>query len=631
MEEKKIDFKISKLTIRVKLMSIISLIFVVSISAIILIATYFFRSDSEIRVQELNIKLAEVIGLKVKTDIESVLDKTRLMANAEEQKFKSENEKQKFTESFFKDDNNFILFGIFSEDNGNLKPKLVNYNDKYLSENRVTEEELNKLLKIHSKELLKAFQGEPVIHNASPGFAYPVIALAIPHRSDYESRTILVTLFRMEKFLNAFKTSGITENFMVNGEGIVLAHPNSNIVLSGTNLSESPIVKTMLKSTVDNGLTRYENEENSKKFYMGSFKKIGFAGVGVISTVLEEKAFEQVYNIQRRNLLIMAITLCTAILIVFFYANSLTNPILNLVSATQKIEEGQFLVDIKPTARDEVGLLTNSFIKMGKGLEEREKVKDALGRFVNKEVAEMVLNGELKLGGEKKNCAIFFSDIRSFTAISEKLDPQEVVEFLNAYMTEMVHCVNVTHGTVDKFIGDAVMATWGAAFSRGNDAENAVNGALMMRSALIKFNEGRGGDKKPIIKIGCGLNYGPVVAGQIGSSDKMEYTVIGDAVNLASRVETLNKPFGTDLLISEDLYLIVKDIFKVEKMKAIKVKGKSAPQTIYAVLGRFDDPNCPTDLEEVRKLVGIQFEALKPTEGKEDDDEEKEVKYEILE
>lgn len=101
MEERK-DFKISKLTIRVKLMSIISLIFIVSISAIILIATYFFKSDSEIRVQELNIKLAEVIGLKVKTDIESVLDKTRLMANAEEQKFNSEKEKQKFTESFLK-------------------------------------------------------------------------------------------------------------------------------------------------------------------------------------------------------------------------------------------------------------------------------------------------------------------------------------------------------------------------------------------------------------------------------------------------------------------------------------------------------------------------------------------------
>ncbi len=195
-------------------------------------------------------------------------------------------------------------------------------------------------------------------------------------------------------------------------------------------------------------------------------------------------------------------------------------------------------------------------------------------------------------------------------------------------MTEMVRCVNESHGTVDKFIGDAVMATWGAAFSRGNDAENAVNGALAMRTALIKFNIGRGGEKKPIIKIGSGINFGPVVAGQIGSSDKMEYTVIGDAVNLASRIETLNKPFGTDLLISSDLYEKVKTIFKVEKMKAIKVKGKEEPQIIYTVLGRLDDENCPKNLAEVRKLVGIKFE--EPKESNNSDDEEKEVKYEIL-
>lgn len=146
-----------------------------------------------------------------------------------------------------------------------------------------------------------------------------------------------------------------------------------------------------------------------------------------------------------------------------------------------------------------------------------------------------------------------------------------------------------------------------------------------MRKILLQFNIGRGGDKKPIIKIGSGLNFGPVIAGQIGSSDKMEYTVIGDAVNLASRIESLNKPFGTDILISADLYLQVKDIFKVEKMKAIKVKGKEEPQIIYAVLGRKDDPDCPKDLKAVRKLVGIE------EPKKESDGEEKEVKYEILE
>ena len=175
----------------------------------------------------------------------------------------------------------------------------------------------------------------------------------------------------------------------------------------------------------------------------------------------------------------------------------------------------------------------------------------------------------------------------------------------------MVRCVNETNGIVDKFIGDAVMATWGAALSKGNDAENAVNGALLMREALLKFNIGRGSGGKPIIQIGCGINYGPVIAGQIGSEERLEYTVIGDAVNLASRVETLNKPFGTDILITSDLYHKVESIFQVERMQAIKVKGKEEPQIIYAVLGRKDNPNCPQNLEELRTKLGIQFDPNK--------------------
>ncbi|HQO41283.1 MAG TPA: adenylate/guanylate cyclase domain-containing protein, partial [Spirochaetota bacterium] len=145
-------------------------------------------------------------------------------------------------------------------------------------------------------------------------------------------------------------------------------------------------------------------------------------------------------------------------------------------------------------------------------------------------------------------------------------------------------------------------------------------------TALIEFNRGRGGDKKPVIKIGCGINTGPVLAGQIGSNERMEYTVIGDTVNLASRIESLNKPFGTDILISHDTYIQIKSIFRVEPMQKIKVKGKSEPQQIYAVLGRIDDQNSPRTLEEMRRIVGIEMKG-KPDEHA---GEEGEVKYEIL-
>lgn len=315
----------------------------------------------------------------------------------------------------------------------------------------------------------------------------------------------------------------------------------------------------------------------------------------------------------------------SAIVLAFFFSTLMVKSIRRISTNAQLVGKGFLDVKFDVKSKDEIGMLSETLNKMVIGLVERDKAKTALGKFVSPQIAEKVMKQELKLGGERKNCAIFFSDIRGFTSISEKLQPEEVVEFLNEYMTEMVNCVTQTEGIVDKFIGDAVMATWGAAFSHGNNAENAVNSALLMRKALIEFNKNRGTEKKPVIQIGCGINYGPVIAGQIGSDERLEYTVIGDAVNLASRVESLNKPMGTDILITQDLYAEVKDIFKVEKMHAIKVKGKEEPQIIYAVIGRFDDPTTPKSLEDLRAWLGIKFDSEKIVNI-----DEKEEKYEIL-
>ena len=265
---------------------------------------------------------------------------------------------------------------------------------------------------------------------------------------------------------------------------------------------------------------------------------------------------------------------------------------------------------------------------MAKGLAERERIKSAFGKFVNKSIAELVINREVKIGGERKEVAVFFSDIRSFTQISESLEPEEVVEFLNQYITRMVSCINRTKGVVDKYIGDAIMAIWGAPVSSGDDAFNAVNAALLMRDQLIEFNSDRGTEKKPAIKIGCGIHYGPVLAGQIGSEEKMEYTVIGDTVNLASRIESLNKAFGTDILVSEETAERVKDRFRMVPMRKITVKGKSEPLQIYAVLGRLANINSPKTLDDLRRLIGTEG-AYSGTDTA-DQIIEKEVKYEIL-
>ncbi len=618
-------------SLRFKLVSIISFIIVLSLSGMILLATYFFKKDNRVRVEENNLNYSEVIALKVMSDLDGTIKRAGIIASSLQNQ-RGGGIKPGAGAGLY-DETDILFEGIAGnpgKDTLRFTARIVN--EALVARQGLTEKTIDEAAQANTQSLMRSFSGDTVVQNVSRHFGSPVMALSMPFEKDAEGRaeSIMVLFIRLDSIQKAFQSrGGITTAFMVNDAGDIIAHPEPGMVVSGGNYIDLPIVKMMMKSTIDNGQTRYKNEKGV--FHIGSFRKIGTGGCGIIATVEEDKAFEEVYNIQRRNIYIMIIVLTSVIMVIFYFGKSITTPIIDLVGATKKIKEGDYSVGITPTTRDEIGELTSSFIEMGRGLEEREKIKSAFGKFVNKEIAEAAMRDELTLGGERKTVAILFSDIRSFTAISEKLQPEEVVEFLNLYMTRMVDCVNRSHGVVDKFIGDAIMAVWGTPVSKGNDTENAVNGALMMRSALLEFNSDRGSERKPYIRIGCGINTGQVLAGQIGSEDRMEYTVIGDAVNLASRVEALNKPFGTDILISEDSYALVKDIFAVERMQSIKVKGKEQPQQIYAVLGRFDDETRPKNVDEMRALLGIKTESFRRRHDDTDDIAHDEVKYEIIE
>lgn len=219
---------------------------------------------------------------------------------------------------------------------------------------------------------------------------------------------------------------------------------------------------------------------------------------------------------------------------------------------------------------------------------ERLRVRRTLDRYVSKQVAEEILrHGDeyaASLGGERRPVTILFSDIRGFTTISEQTSPVELLGRLNEYLTAMVDVVMKHDGTLDKFIGDAIMAVWGAPTSAGEveDAWRAVQSAAGMRDRLAEL-------RLPW-RIGIGLNHGEVVVGNIGSPQRMEYTVIGDAVNVASRVEGLNKDFGTDILLTESVYELVKERVEVKLIGGVAVKGREQKVNVYALvrIGRTD-------------------------------------------
>jgi adenylate cyclase len=286
---------------------------------------------------------------------------------------------------------------------------------------------------------------------------------------------------------------------------------------------------------------------------VGSFFKPGVGDLTVVTWTTEDRILETPRKIAIQSLFLGLGILSLAIVFVVFFADSLARPIQHLVHATKLISSGDFKARAKPSTRDELRSLGEAFNEMASGLAERERIKDIFGKFHSKAVFSKLLQEDrLRLGGEKIPVTVFFSDIRSFTSKSEKMLPEKVVEMLNEYMTEMVSVIERHDGIVDKYVGDAIMAVWG--MPQGNpalDARKAVLACLEMREQLKKLNERRKARGEPPLEIGMGLNSGEVIAGNIGSASRMEYTVIGDTVNTASRMESLTKDFRTDFLIHE--------------------------------------------------------------------------------
>ncbi|MBN2406827.1 MAG: adenylate/guanylate cyclase domain-containing protein [Elusimicrobia bacterium] len=220
--------------------------------------------------------------------------------------------------------------------------------------------------------------------------------------------------------------------------------------------------------------------------------------------------------------------------------------------------------------------------------EEKEKkvIRGIFQRYVSSRVVDVLLEHpeQIKLGGERKRLTVFFSDIRGFTSMSEKLQPEEVVSILNEYLTEMIDIIFKHGGTLDKFIGDAVMAIWGAPMEQKNHAELAVKAAWEMKQKVKELQEKWASEgKEHIIRVGMGVNTGDVVVGNMGSSQFSDYTVIGDNVNLAARLEENAK--GGELIISESTYEEVSDIVEAKKLEPLKVKGKEKPVKVYEITG----------------------------------------------
>lgn len=211
-----------------------------------------------------------------------------------------------------------------------------------------------------------------------------------------------------------------------------------------------------------------------------------------------------------------------------------------------------------------------------------ESAKTKLGAYLSPEVASVVLKeADLRLGGERQSVAVLFSDLRGFTTYAESLDPEDIVEQLNAYMSVMVDTITQHQGIVDKFMGDGIMAVFGAPIPSEDDADQAIGCAIAMMQAIEDHNQEREAHGLPKLRHGIGVHYGPVIAGNVGTAQRAAYTVIGDTVNLASRLETATKKFDVDLLVSEETIQACQRPHGLVQIDEIQVPGREGAVTVY--------------------------------------------------
>jgi adenylate cyclase len=224
-----------------------------------------------------------------------------------------------------------------------------------------------------------------------------------------------------------------------------------------------------------------------------------------------------------------------------------------------------------------------------------KRLRSTMSRYMDPGIADqMVAHGAELLGGKNVPATVLFSDIRSFTTITEQLGAQGTVALLNEYFTMMVDCIQREEGMLDKFIGDAIMAAFGIPVGHEDDADRAVRTAIAMISELQAWNRRRAGEGKPPVEIGIGLNTDQVVSGNIGSKKRMDYTIIGDGVNLAARLESACKQYGARILISEFTYRALRGTYRMREVDIVVVKGKTKPVAIYEVMDYHGEDSYPS-------------------------------------
>lgn len=580
-----------------KLILITSLLVIVALGGVTLLVSYFITNDVRMSAEENNFAINERTAsdcenriLNATSSAELFLD---LISTADGDEYRLGGIEAMFFER------NKSLAAVFVPERNK-----VFSNRTFLISHEIEKTAVESFFAQESDSVEKAGRGAFELINATPFFGVPMIAIACRLKSG-EDNPVTCILTSAEEITETFSNGHINQSCFVNSAGEILVHGDADMARRGEEISGNPVVRKMSESLMNNGQMTFRDENGEE--YIAAFKRMSFGNGGVITTVKMSVVLEGINGTTRRNFYIMLGVLSIAITIIYFFSRSLSVPLKALTAVVNEINRGNFNTELfnslKTNGKDEIGVLVKS-------TKNEREILDLFSRLTNKGVTSAVITKQIDFEPHLKDVTIFFSDIRGFTAISDGFKKRfgeksaaEIIGFLNDYMGRMVTCIKNTGGVVDKFEGDAIMACWGVLRNEADDIESglprgkisvtalmnremhkmhvredalsAITSCIAMRYSLRKYNKDARlfteahkneplAQYKPEIRIGAGLNSGRVTVGFMGSFDKMEFTSIGDAVNLASRTEASNKPCGTDILITEDTLALLGDYIRSE-------------------------------------------------------------------
>lgn len=503
-------------------------------------------------------------------------------------------------------DKNLVGIEIWQVVEGRPQLYVKKVQEDFLIKNKLTPDFIDQVRSKKPFPMASVMQKNIELQFAEVNPSVRVVSIGFPFSRDANNQvnTFVIAAYNSELIQSLFSSESEREFFLIDRNGFLLAHQNEELLRQGKNLKGENFVQRALADPTNSKQLSFKNAKG--KAFIGAFVKSSFWGTVLLAQTPLSIVNEPAQEVQRKAIFISGIVLSFALFAVFLFSLTLSKPIEILADLIKEIPKGNFNISArkKVKSHDEVGDLAAAFDHMTEGLKERDKVKNLFNKFHGSSVTENLLQQEVSVGGTRKEVTVFFSDIRGFTKFSEGHTPEEVVSMLNEYFAVMVGIINRHGGVVDKFIGDAIMAVWGVPQGSSKDTENALKACLEMRSALVTLNASRRERGLTEIHIGMGLHAGDAISGTIGSEERMEFTVIGDTVNVTSRIESSTKHFEVDLLVSDEVYnrlsqpattseptadgsvavVQTESQFKFDLAGDIEVKGKSLPLRLYKVL-----------------------------------------------